>query len=80
MWLVTLVKFHYKNCSQREAFPLSCCPCAGMEGLNEIHRNAISSENIQLLQNYVATYIKKLDEVVFVEEEFLYENISKKDV
>ena len=51
-----------------------------MEGLNEIHRNAISSENIQLLQNYVATYIKKLDEVVFVEEEFLYENISKKDV
>ena len=46
-----------------------------MEGLNDI-RTAISSENIQLLQ----TYRKKLEEVVFVEEEFLYKMISKKGV
>ena len=50
-----------------------------MEGLNEIHA-AINSENVQLLRSYVATYRKKLEEVVFVEEEFLYEKISKKDV
>ena len=50
-----------------------------MEGLNDI-RTAISSENIQLLQSYIATYRKKLEEVVFVEEEFLYKKISKKDV
>ena len=50
-----------------------------MEGLNEI-RTAISSENIQLLQRYIATYRKKLEEVDFVEEEFLQEKISKKDV
>ena len=75
MWLVTLVKFRYKNCSQHREFPLPCCPRAGMEGLNDI-RTAISSENIQLLQ----TYRKKLEEVVFVEEEFLYKKISKKDV
>ena len=54
MWLFTLVKFRYKNCSQRGAFPLPCCPWAGMEGLDEIH-TAISSENIQLLQSYIAT-------------------------
>ena len=75
MWLVTLVKFRYKNCSQHRAFPLPCCPRAGMEGLNDI-RTAISSENIQLLQ----TYRKKLKEVVFVEEEFLYKMMSKKDI
>ena len=46
-----------------------------MEGLNAI-RTAISSKNIQLLQ----TYRKKLEEVAFVEEEFLYKIISKKDV
>ena len=50
-----------------------------MEGLNDI-RTAISIENIQLLQSYIATYRKKLEEVVFVEEEFLYKKISKKDV
>ena len=38
-----------------------------MEGLNDI-RTTISSENIQLMQ----TYRKKLEEVIFVEEEFLY--------
>ena len=37
-----------------------------MEGLNDI-RTAISSENIQLLQSYIATYRKKLEEVVFVD-------------
>ena len=79
MWLVTLVKFRYKNCFQRRAFPLPCCPRAGMEGVNEIP-TAISSENIQLLQSYTATYRKKLEEVVFVEGEFLYKKISKKDV
>ena len=79
MWLVTLVKFCYKNCCQRGAFPLPCCPQAGMEGLNEIH-TAIINENIQILQNYIATYRKKLEEVVFAEEEFPYEKISKKDV
>ena len=50
-----------------------------MEGLNDI-LTAISSENIHLLQNYIATYRKKLEEVVFVEEDFLYKKISKKDV
>ena len=50
-----------------------------MEGLNEI-RTAISSENIQLLQSYIATYRKKLEEVAFVEEVFLHQKISKKDV
>ena len=79
MWLVTLVKFRYKNCSQRRAFPLPCCPRAGIEGFNDV-RTAISSENIQLLQSYIAIYRKKLEEVVFVEEEFLYKKISKKDV
>ena len=43
-------------------------------------RTAISSENIELLQSYIATYRKKLEKVVFVEEEFLYKKISKKDV
>ena len=50
-----------------------------MECLNEI-RTTISSENIQLLQSYIATYRKKLEEVVFVEEELLYRKISKKYV
>ena len=50
-----------------------------MEDLNDI-RTAISSENIQLLQSYIATYRKKLKEVAFVEEEFRYRKISKKDV
>ena len=79
MWLVTLVKFRYKTYSQRRAFPLPCCPRAGMEGLNDT-RTAISSKNIQLLQSYIATCRKKLEEVVFVEKEFLYKKISKKDV
>ena len=50
-----------------------------MEGLNEI-RTAISSKNIQLLQSYIVTSRKKLEEVAFVEVEFLYKKISKKDV
>ena len=50
-----------------------------MEGLNEI-RTAISSKNTQLLQSYIVTYRKKLEEVAFVEVEFLYKKISKKDV
>ena len=50
-----------------------------MGGLND-SRTAISSENIQLLQSYIATYRKKLKEMAFVEEEFLYKKISKKDV
>ena len=50
-----------------------------MEGLNDI-RTAISSENIQLLQSYIATYRKKIEEVVFVEKEFLYKKISKEDL
>ena len=50
-----------------------------MEDLIEI-RIVISSKNMQLLQSYIATYRKKLEEVVFVEEEFLYKKISKKDV
>ena len=49
-----------------------------MEGLNDI-RTAISSKNIELLQSYIATYRKKLEKVVFVEE-FLYKKINKKDV
>ena len=40
----------------------------------------ISSENIQLLQSYIATYRKKLEEVFFIEEGFLYNKISKKDI
>ena len=47
--------------------------------MNDI-RTAISSENIQLLQSYIAPYRKKLEEVVFVEKQFLYKKISKKDV
>ena len=47
--------------------------------MNDI-RAAISSENIQQLQSYIATCRKKLEEVVFVDEEFLYKKISKKDV
>ena len=78
VWLVTLVKFPYKNCSQLGVFPLRCCPQAGKEDLNEI-RTAVSSKNIQLLQIYIATCRKKLEEVVFVEEKFLYKKISKKD-
>ena len=50
-----------------------------MEGLNKI-RTVIRSENIQLLQSYITTYRKKLEEVVFVEEESLYKKVSKKDV
>ena len=50
-----------------------------MESLIEI-RNPINIENIQLLQSYIATYRKKLEETVFVEEQFLYEEISKKNV
>ena len=50
-----------------------------MDGLNEI-RTATSCENIQLLQSYIATYRNKLEEVAFVEEEFLYKKIIKKDV
>ena len=74
-----LVKYRYKNYSQQRAFPLPCCPRAGMEGLNDIC-TAISSKNIQLLQSYIVTYRKKLEEVSFVEVEFLYKKISKKDV
>ena len=47
--------------------------------MNEI-RTAISSENTHLLQSFIATYGKKFEEVVFVEEEFLYKKISKVDV
>ena len=38
-----------------------------MEGLNEIS-TTISSENIQLLQNYIVTYRKKLEEKVIAED------------
>ena len=62
-----VVKFRKKTCFQCGVFPLPCCPRACME--NEI-RTAISSENIQLLQSYIATRRKKLEEVVSVEEEF----------
>ena len=79
MWLVTLVKLRYKNCSQCRAFPPLCSPRGSMEGLNDIC-TAISNGNTQLLQSYIATYRKKLEKVVFVEEEFLYKKISKKDV
>ena len=41
-----------------------------MEGLIDT-RTPISNKNIQLLQSYITTYRKKLEEVVFVEEEFL---------
>ena len=50
-----------------------------MEALNEFC-TAISSGNIQLLQSYIATYRKKHEVVVFVEEEFLYKKKNKKDV
>ena len=79
MWLVTLVKFRYNTYYQRGAFPLSCCPRAGTEGLNEIH-TASGGENIELLQSHIATYRKTLKEVLFLEEKFLYKKITKKDV
>ena len=50
-----------------------------MEGLNETP-TAISSENIQLLEIYIVTYRKKLEEVIFVKENFLHKKISNKDV
>ena len=50
-----------------------------MEGFNEI-RTAINSENIQLLQSYIVTCRKKIEEVFFVEEEFLHKKISNKYV
>ena len=43
-------------------------------------RTAVSSKNIQLQQSYIATYRKKVEEVILVEEEFLYKKIRKKDV
>ena len=49
-----------------------------MEGLNEIS-TAIRSENFQLLQNYIETYRKKLQEKVIAEEEFIRRKISNKD-
>ena len=67
VWLVTLAKFRYENCPQRRAFPLPSCPWADMDGLNEI-RTAISSENIQLLQSYIANYRKKFEEVVMLKK------------
>ena len=70
VWLVTLVKLHYKTSSQCWAFSLPCCPRVSMEGLNEIS-TALSSENIQLLQS---------EEVVFIKQEFLHKKISSKDV
>ena len=73
------MKFRYKDCSQRKSFPLPCCPRAGMEGLIDT-RTLISSENIQPLQSYITTYRKKLEEVVFVAEEFLQKKISEKNV
>ena len=51
-----------------------------MNGVNESHTAVSSRENIQLLQSYIVTYRKKLKEVAFVEEEFLYKKLSKKDV
>ena len=74
-----VAKFRYKTCSQHGVFPLPCCPRAGMEALNEFC-TAISSGNIQLLQSYIATYRKKHEVVVFVDEEFLYKKKNKKDV
>ena len=47
-----------------------------MEGLNEIC-TSISSEYIQLPQSYFVTYRKKLEEVVFFEEEFLHKKIQR---
>ena len=48
-----------------------------MNGLNESHTAVSSRENIRLLQSYIVTYRKKLKEVAFVEEEFLYKKLSK---
>ena len=73
------MKLRYKTYSQREAFPLPCCPWAGMEDLNEI-LTAISSENIQLLQSYNVTDRKKLEQVVFAKEASLHKKIRKKEV
>ena len=81
MWLITLAKFRYKNCSQR-CLSSSLIPTGRhrrFDSFNEI-RTSISSESIQLLQSYIVTYKKKLEEVFFVEEGFLYKKISKKRV
>ena len=43
-------------------------------------RTKISSDNIQLLPCYFVTYRKRLEEVIFVNKEFLHENINNKDV
>ena len=41
---------------------------------------AMSSDNTQLLQCYFAAYRQNLEEVVFVNEEFLHKKISNKDI
>lgn len=43
-------------------------------------RTKISSDNIQLPPCYFVTYRKRLKEVIFVNKEFLHENINNKDV
>ena len=66
-------------CFKCRAFPFPCCPQVGTEDLRGI-RAAISSDNIQVLRCYFVTYRKKLEEVVFVDEEFLHKNTTNKDV
>ena len=66
-------------CFKCMAFPFPCCPQVCTEGLRGI-RTAISSDKIQVLRCYFVTYRKKLEEVVFVYEEFLHKNMANKDV
>ena len=73
------MKLRYKTYSQCGTFPLPCYPRESMESLYETPTGS-SSENIQLLEIYIVTYRKKLEEVVFVKENFLHKKISNKEV
>ena len=77
--MANLVKLPYKMCFQYRVFPVSCCPRADMKDLREIN-TALDSNNIQLNQSYFVTYRKKLEEVIFVGEQFLHKKINKKGV
>ena len=76
-WWNFVIKLLSARCLSSSLFPTG--RHRSFDSLNEI-RTAISSESIQLLQSYILTYKKKLEEVVFIEEGFLCKKISKKGV
>ena len=51
---------------------------ADMAGFRKVF-NALEIENNEMFRSYFHEYIKNLDSVVFVEEEFMHERIQKED-